>query len=295
MAGIELPDWMRATALIGFDDPDYRAITVDEHGQLNVLLRGAYNDEIRTVTLDDEGRISAFVIDSADAWGDMLSIGNAELAARLGSPVFFHQSGRVLFVESWEHGIARWFTPTSGLGGSVALCPTSYETHGYSAKLTAGSTAGHWAGGHIYMGVLATGRVGLSVSFAVTEAVESFLAQLWVRDGTHRSEASVLLNDVTDKAQVQTGAAAWEDAGDFDLVKFGASYYNHLKWIIDLSTRTYGNIYVNRAIIDASSKQCYQVPDGAGPEVAIVIKLVGNAAENDVVYVDNIVLTGTEP
>ncbi|GAH24702.1 unnamed protein product, partial [marine sediment metagenome] len=50
MAGIELPDWLRGMALVGRDRDGI----------------------LRTVRLDSEGRLSAFVVDSSDVWEDIV-------------------------------------------------------------------------------------------------------------------------------------------------------------------------------------------------------------------------------
>ncbi len=79
-------------------------LVVDASGYLTTVIKGDYAGALRTVKLDDQGRLSAFVIDSQDAWGQMLQVGNAELAARLGSIVRFDKRGIVMLMDNFDSG-----------------------------------------------------------------------------------------------------------------------------------------------------------------------------------------------
>jgi len=290
----EFRDWTRGVLFLGTHNAEYIPVLVDENGNLRILMQGEYEGDLRTVALDDEGRISAFVIDSTDAWGQMLSVGNAELAARLGSPVLYHQSGRVMLMETFANGAERWVTFASGDGGMVGIDPETAMTDGYCLKLIAGSTASHNAYAYIQQALRATGRIGLSIAFSRSALFESLQLELYVADGNYETVASVLLNDVTDKVQVQTGSTTFTDIADLKLIAVGSYYFNLLKFIVDLDTARYGSVYLNQEEIDASAHQSYKTVSSVTPSIRIKIKLVGNEGQNDKVWIDNIILTVAE-
>jgi len=129
------PDWTRAYLLIGSHEGELIPVYVDEDGHLYAALQGEYKGELRTIALDDQGRISAFVIDSSDAWGQMLSVGNAELATRLTRSTFGDARGRVLYHDDFSAGLGGVVTAVSGSGTTLGLSPNIYVCGGYAIRI----------------------------------------------------------------------------------------------------------------------------------------------------------------
>jgi len=270
-------------------------VAVDAAGFLSAVLKANYAGSLVTVAADSPGRLSAFVVDSSDVWNQIVTIGNAELAARLGSPVLYHQSGRVLFIESFEYGLQRWSTLTSGTGSSVALDPTTYESAGYSCRLTAGSTPAYLASICSQFGARVAGKCGLALSFARSAVFDTLTINFLVRDGATLHYAGVRLDQDNAQIQVRTGDAIFTSVGTLALPDLGVGIWIHLKFTFDIVTNLYSTVYLNDASFDASAQPMHTTPSTADPALYAEIVFVGNSGDNDAVCIDNVILTGSEP
>jgi len=291
----ELPDWMRGYVLLGRHDDEYVVVKLEEDGELNVLLKGAYDDELRTVKLDDQGRLSAFIIDSTDAWGRMLSIGNAELAARLGSPVRYDQRGHLYFADSFEHGRAAWADYASGAGAAVALSPISAAVGGYSLKLTAGSNFGHYSGVKMECGLLPAGKMGISIAFAPIQAFTTFQLWLVAETGVERWEGTVRFDYTDNAVDVYAAPGVWQEVGYAETAILGSKVYNIMKMVVDIDTGEYVRIMFNEYEYDASAHAMMTGIPAGGRWARFLVEFEGRNGFNDKCYVDNAVLTTAEP
>jgi hypothetical protein len=61
----ELPDWLRASVLVGKFGSEYIPIAVDENGNMYILMQGLDGVTLRPVKLDSQGRIIGTLIDPA--------------------------------------------------------------------------------------------------------------------------------------------------------------------------------------------------------------------------------------
>jgi len=292
----EFADWMRAVAIVGKHGDEYKIILVDDLGNLYALLQGeTIDEELRTVRLDDQGRLSAFVIDSVDAWGQMLSVGNAEGAARLGSPVAYEQSGRVQLVETFENGLQRWLTGGSGDGNSVAISPVAAHSGGYSCKLTSGSDDERTAYIQFEQGSLPTGRVGIAFAFS---SPTEYLTLEWflnLYDGATLYRVRGRFTDATDDLEIRDDADAWQVIGTGKSASELTQSFFFVKVVADLETATYDVFRFNQQNIDISA-HALKTEDCAEPaRVAIEIRVTSGAGDNDIVYVDNVIYTVAEP
>jgi len=291
----ELPDWMRASAILGTDGTNYIPVLLAPDGSMYAVLQGEYAGALRTVKLDDEGRLSAFVIDSVDAWDRMLTVGNAELAARLGSPVRYDKRGQVLAVENFEHGWNRWTLYTSGTGADGEIVPTTSASGGYSVHLTGGLDINKHAYIRFQRGSLPIGRMGVEFSFAIDGAIDMVCVSTQFRTGAHEYQSIArfvysgydlqVLDDVAGYVSVGTGKPAGEDIHIFNTVKL----------VHDLGTERYARFLFNQQEIDISDRVIRKVVVTDPACVIVDIRVHSRTAYNDDAYIDDVIITVAEP
>ena len=56
------PDYYTSMVMHGFDDPLYRAVAVDEHGNIQALLRGMFGTLVKTIAVDSDGVMKANLV-----------------------------------------------------------------------------------------------------------------------------------------------------------------------------------------------------------------------------------------
>jgi len=290
------PDWLRATALLGQHLGDYYVVAVDADGNMYSLLQGETIDgDLRTVRLDDEGRMSAFVIDSVDAWARMLTIGNAELAVRLGSSVAYDRRGQVFLAESFERGWNRWKPHIQGVGAAIALDPTASVTGGYSAKCTAGTTLGKYSYLLYRRGVLPVGRIGIEFSFAVPGTVNFVFANVFIDNGIAFYEAKFRWVQVGDDLQINVAGLGMTSVGTAKVADADKRRFNTLKGVVDLTTDRYVRLLFNQQEIDISDRAINPGAPGPRPRITIEVGVYGTGGADEIAYIDDIILTFAEP
>lgn len=290
------PDWLRAVQMLGKYGDVFTTVAVTEAGNLYVLLQGEDADEVlRTVRLDDEGRLSAFIIDSTDAWGRMLHIGNAELAARLGSPVLYEQSGRVQFIETFAQGIARWEQTIDGLGAGIATSPLYSMRDGYSAELIGGSTDPWLARIEHTQGGLPMGTAGLAFAYSTGTNFDNIIAEIALWDTARVHQLSMKLDSVNDKLKVLVPGPAWQEVGDANPHTNGREIFYFVKLTGDLETGYYKELRFNQEVIDISAHQFFNAAGITEAMIRVLIEVTSVNGDNDSIYVDDVILTSGEP
>lgn len=270
---MELPDFTRAMVLLGRDDAG----------------------ELQIVGLDAVGRISAFVIDSRDAWGRMLSVGNAELAVRLGSAVAYDRRGQVAFFEDFETGVGAWTFDKDGTLGAGALDPTTSLSGGYSYRLTGGSNGDRWASISMTRGLAQVGRMGLEFAVAWGTDFDYVVGSLILGDGTREYLAQIRYDFDDEDLEVYNDLGAWVSVLDAAFSGTTKKAYNVLKFVIDTDSQKYERLLFNDQEVNLSDHSYEDVGLTAGEYTTVEIACYSHPFDNDVVYVDDIILTLAEP
>lgn len=292
---MEFADWTRAYVMMGDSPVGLREVLLAADGSLYALLRGETAlGVLQTVRLDDQGRMSAFVIDSVDAWGQMLSIGNAELAARLGSPVIYEQSGRVQFIETFGQGLALWEPVTDGLGAGIEVSPEYSMGDGYSAKLTGGRDGEWYARITHQRGGLPGGSVGLAFACASATDFANVMAHLVITDGASEFTVGLMLDGANDKLKVWLNAEAWQEVGSVNPSSNVDGLFYFAKITADLTTGYYKELRFNQVSYPVSTHLFLTDPKVAPAIVKMELEVTSVNGENNVVYFDNVILTAAE-
>lgn len=290
------PDWLRAVQMLGQYAGEHKIVAVTEAGNLYVLLQGeTAAGALQTVRLDSEGRMSAFVIDSVDAWNRMLTIGNAELAVRLGSSVAYDRRGQVLFVESFEQGWYKWTLGKSGTGADGKITAAVAATGGYCVELTGGSDAAMNASIERWVTSRPAGRMGLEFSFALPGSWREVLAQMYFYTGALEIEVSARFDLATGDILINDRVFGYHSVGSGQVLAADAKAFNTLKVVADVDTLKYVRLMYNQQEINLSTKDLPWGGDGTAPSVKVMLTNYSRGGFNDVMYIDDVILTMAEP
>lgn len=293
---MEFADWTRAFVMMAHDGTVYRPVLVDELGNLYALLQGETADEeLRTVRLDDQGRISAFVIDSVDAWGQMLSIGNAELAARLGSGVCYERRGSVVQVIDFAEGKGNLVTSGDPAGHEELISPLIWLGGGYSLHLRTDNETGANVYVLLRRGVLKSARYGLEISFTAYQTYLDVTIWLAVYDGTHRHVGEVLIDVAANDLKIEDGAGAWHTIDANISVGTDVSVWHRVKVVIDTAEDEYVRLFYDDVEYDISTRTLEKELDDAGPYLYCKVQVETEENLRAEFWVDNIIVTTAEP
>jgi len=268
---------------------------VDASGNLVAVMQGDYEGSLRTVKLDDAGRMSAFIVDSSDVWGKIVEVGNAELAARLGSPVTFDRRGQVIATDDFRNGYGGWETASVGTGGAVALNPIYTWIGGYSIKLTAGSDSTHSASVYRYLNRVAIEQYGIAISFSHPGPVDEILIRLYLYDATNRHDAELTYDIAGDKLRYLNSSGVDTDLATGIVTYDNARRFDSMKLVVDFSTDKYIRALFNGVEYDMSALACQTSASALNPCLLVQVTWTGQSGQNGIAYLDYIVVTGAEP
>jgi len=269
----ELPDWQRGMALMGEHAPG----------------------DLRVIKLDDAGRISAFVIDSSDAWEEMLSIGNAELAARLGSLVHHDRRGQVTYLDDFSQGTGEWVLSGNGVGNEQIIVPTPSLNGGYAVKLTAGAAVGTMAQAFTCVPAVPTGSVGAAAIFSLGTAPDRVELNIKYYTGARVHWYTVRWDLNTELLRVRTGLAAWTQVAANVTPYYDEHFFNYIKLVFDADEEYYTRLLLNELGPDVTACERYSIGDVTTARIEAWVQVYSDVVGNDIIYLDSMVITTNEP
>jgi len=267
---------------------------VDANGYMTAVLKGAHDAVLTTIGVDANGRIDAFLMDGSDQWGQQLRVGNADLVGRLGSPVTWDWRGNVLYMHDFSTGWGPCFSAVTGTGAAIAITPERGGYGGYAVKMTAGSDGTRLARVQLPIGVNPGARVGVAVRFSIYSNT-GFVRLMLERWDSPSSPVGYVQIDVADKEiQVYDDTPTWQTLGSVP-TSLGSYCYSWLKLVIDQETGKYERVLYNDTYYDASAYTCSASGIAVEGTMAISVSNYGREGVNDIIYLDQIVITVNEP
>lgn len=293
----DFPDWTRATLLSGMDGSgDIVPVLLGDNGQMYVLLQGEYAGAPHTIAVDVNGRIECFVLDSENQWGDILRIGNAELAARLGSLKAYDWRGHLLVQNDFSTGKGNCQVTRSDGDSFVELSPL-YPVHGgYALQVEASAGAGHYAKAQWIYGRNPSGVLGLEWGYSSEHyGVGAYLqVGLLVQDGTQRWLGRIKIYTSGGTLYYLNSAGGWE----YIASHWGSMYPYSLaycKLVVDADTGEYVRFLFNGVEYDLSGKAMDSDALGFADSVEVEIEAFAGNAQTGSWYIDYFVVTLDEP
>lgn len=267
---------------------------VDASGYLTAVLKGDYAGALRTIGLDDEGRITAYMVDDESQWGNIVKTGNAELAVRLGAPTAWDWRGQVQLVTDFRNGLGGAYADGRGVGWSVTLDPSFFLSNGYSVKLVSGSDGLRKAYLGVGVEIPATDRIGFYIRWLSDTDFSYLYLYITVSDGARFYQGAIRFDRANDSLDYLDTVQAWQS---FATQKYSldGEVWHGLKLVIDKSVGEYLRTLAGRTEHDMSGIEMYNYA-GVGPQwVKCRIELTGRSGYNDCAWIDALVVTTSEP
>jgi len=269
-------------------------MAIDSNGYMTAVLKGAHDAVLTTIGVDANGRIDAFLMDGSDQWGQSLRVGNADMVGRLGSPVTWDWRGNVLYMHDFSTGYGPTFTATTGTGGAIAITPERGGYGGYALKMTAGSDSTRLARLQMPIGINPSDRVGFAARFSIysNTGYVRLMAEHWTGATSPVGYAQI---DVADKElQVLDGDSVWQTLGSVP-TSLGSFCYCWFKLVIDPDGGKYERVLYNDKEYDASAHTLASSAIASEGVLACSVTNYGREGVNDIIYLDQIVVTVNEP
>lgn len=290
------PDFTRAMLLVGVDTSGNPiGVLVDDDGNLSAVLKGAGPTGLTTIGVDANGRIEVFLLDAQSQWGDVLRIGNAELAVRLGSSKSWDWRGNEIYYNDFRQGTGNILKYNNGTGSSIALDPALWVNGGFALKMTGGSDGD----GDAYLDVLIdhppSKQIGLEAHFSGNPTFDYVYLRLEYRIAGTGWYAGLRLkvDGVPDVAYLNS-SGAWVDIG-VSYPGTAAEAFNHFKIVADFDTGKYVRAMWGKTEYDLSAQALQSTYLGNLDQITARFYVKSTSGENEYRYLDYLRVTVDEP
>ncbi|MBA7472202.1 MAG: hypothetical protein GH156_00560 [Dehalococcoidia bacterium] len=222
-------------------------------------------------------------------------IDTSELAVRLGSIVSYDRRGDVVWLDDFNSGLAEWELESWGLGKEIAISAVTARSAGFSCKLTAGSDDLHAATIRHILPFPVLSKLGFEFSFTYSNPFKFLELGCYLYFSTYALVALIKYTPETMKLQYQEDAIAWRDIATNVQFLTSDRLFNTMKLVVDAEAETFVRLLVNDAAYPLADIPIYKTFFGWIPRGSMDIYLEGRALENDIMYIDDVIITQNEP
>ncbi|MDP2324163.1 MAG: hypothetical protein Q8N51_09050 [Gammaproteobacteria bacterium] len=288
------PDWLRAFLLLGKHADDYLPVLLGPDGSMYAVLQGEYEGALRTVKLADEGRLSALVVDSSDAWDQMLQVGNAELAARLGSIVRLDRRGTLMFMDNFDDGASKWKISTGGTGTAHALTPQYSFSGGYSLRLTAPSDLNGNITATVNLPICLATVFGLSAMLRTSNDYLYDVLELNIYTGTKLYHIRARLNADSGQIEIYNALGSWQAVRQYEVENSGDATFHMLKVVGSSLTGKYIRLLYDNAETNISAIAIKYENSTLDAKLAGTVTEYNWEGVNSILEIDDVIITANE-
>ena len=268
-------------------------MSIDSDGFMSTLMKGLYGATLKTMAVDDEGNMISILKDTEDQWGEKISVGMGELAARLGSPISWERRGQVVKFLTFVDGFSSWAQATGGAGSAVSLDASFWQYGGYSVKLLTDANVNAYAGITTYTDYPPDTRLGVEVVFSVTDKPRYLNVLMKIWDGTNEHRCYLRAHWGTSYIQIMRDTEVWVNVVAYDQPVVG-QVFRSIKFVVDLDEGTYIRVLANGVETDVTTSQIYTTANAAAPYVSVQVKSEETVAAGGTVYIDRVNITTNE-
>ena len=273
---------------------DGNYLVVDDAGFMTAVIKAKYGEELITVKADEAGRLSAFIIDSTDAWDNLLKVGNAELAARIGSLMSYDGRGQYQYGYDFSNGLTSWHTQALGGLAEVKLTPETYERGGYSVSLVGGNSTPWQSTCWRMIDVMESKTFGLEVGVSIASSIDWVNILATYYDGVNYHTAGIKYDDTQNLLRCRITEPDWQTFATNYQMFHNASAYHAFKFVWNIDTGKYVRALIAGHYYDLSSYSILSDTSPTKPYMDFSVTVQSRDGYNDAVNWDYVIVTNQE-
>lgn len=232
-----------------------------------------------------------------NVWGKVVTIGNAELAARLGSIVTFDRRGDVIWMDNFEAVFLNWEHAAVGTGAEIVLSAASRALNGsQSCKMTTADASGSLAAIFKKLRYPVKGKLGFELSFTHSSDISDHVAEIWLYDGSYIHKAGIVYNTGFNALYYHNSAGVATKIADITGMESDDWLFNKLKFVVDFYAEKYMRVIFNETEYSLADIAYQKVVDTTTmPHLYSQFYIRSDVDDNVTVYVDDVIITQNEP
>lgn len=219
--------------------------------------------------------------------------GDAELAARLGSPHIFNREGDVIYLDDFENGFGGWDYVPSGLGATRFLTTDCILRGSYAAVLRPGTTPDKYIQISKRFQYPVLGNMGVEFSVVLSNELTYIYVRLVRYDGVDSHTFHLEYNYKDRQLKIFDGALGFVVIKDALTLAPEYRLFHTFKLVCDLERDEFIRAIVDEVEYNLSTYVSTAALDGTVPRVDMVIHthrelgLLGAAVVDRVIFTQN--------
>lgn len=218
-----------------------------------------------------------------------------EAVVRLGSIVTHDRRGDVIWLDSLESGFQKWEISLGGTGAAAAISQARARNGASSVLLTGGSDVNQSVTLVHDLPLPVSGRLGAEGSFNHDSTIEKVEIAVLVYDGTNVTTFRAGWSETDSEVIYLSAPATFTAIATGVALPQSATLFNSLKLVLDTSLGEYVRVILNQTTYSLSGISGVSNADASNPHQRVLIILTSREGQNDIAYVDDIIITQNEP
>jgi len=218
-----------------------------------------------------------------------------ELAARLGSMVTYDRRGEVIWMDDFGSGTSGWGHAGYGTGSGVKIVASPTGMGSYAMRLQAGSDGDMQAQLFRFFSPAYLGRAGVEAMLSFETDFDSFGLWLARFDGSEEHRGNIYLSMTGEQIEYVPKGTGRTRLGPLPDLVSGYGLYHNVKLVVDFGSDEYVRFLIDDQEYDMSGIPLWVADASDIPQHRINLVLYGRSGNNDVCYVDRVIITGNEP
>lgn len=219
----------------------------------------------------------------------------AELAARLGSPVVYDRRGNIVWCTDFSHGLqGSTIVPSDGEGDGYVTASRSFNGP-FSICLDPSDEEGSQVYWNRIIHFIPIGALGAETIMSLDTDPYQYRLSLWYRDGAASQKGSIRYSPGNGNWEIQLGADDWVVILEDFYLQQGPNAWQPIKLVINANTGKYVRALIAHNVVLLSAYDLYETEDFSRGQLETRISVWGAPATHACGYVDTVIITQNEP
>ena len=233
--------------------------------------------------------------DPEDIRGNVNTVGNAELAVRLGSIATFDRRGNILWMDDFEGVFLNWGYSAVGIGAAVSLSTSQALTGSQSCKLTTSTIPDIPIIIYKRLAYPILGRMGFEIAFTYSADIVHWRVSHVLYDGTSIHKPGIIYDKGLNAIYYYDNEGDTVKIADVPTIPSYDYLFNKVKLVVDFAKGKYVKLIFNDIEYPLTDIAYQKVTDDTLAHMYPNFSVWDPSVNNTNVYVDNVIFTQNEP
>lgn len=270
-------------------------MNVDAAGYLTAILKGLEGANLRTIAVDDTGRMIGLIANVNAAWGYTQNESLANLAASMRPIQRWDKRGQIIEVTDFENGFPPQISLYHPGSESYAIEPHYSQSGDYCLDVLTQAAVDSYIEFWQDFRMVPSSKFGVEIALALGSSQLEIILAADLFTGAERYQSRVAWTAHNSTLYYQNSAGALVSLSSNAKLMLSTGIYNHIKLVADFTTYKYMRVLLNEQSFAIPTQELYHSADTSAPHLKFYLRILSKYAVAYHVYVDDWIVTAEEP